>query len=711
MTSPSRTRVESTSTSPAHSSALDPKESTSAGVEPIPEDLVGAVLNRYRVVELLGKGSSAQVYRGTHLVLKRDAAIKILSPSCISSPTAIKRLRLEAELLARLEHPHVVSVKDFGMTPRGVPFLIMELLGGPSLKQRIRGSAPFAPALAGELARQIARGLAAAHNVGIVHRDLKSQNIMLEDADGPPHLKIVDFGIARAVISEVAPELTRGGFLGTPAYMAPEQVRGASSVGPPADFYSLGVVLYEMLTGALPFMGRPADLIAMLLQSPAPMIPSADGLESLVARLLAKDPADRPGADEVLRELDRFEPRAPLALRASEPPVPTRATEIDGRVARIESGELFERTPQGRGLSPQEYTPSGPGVARKLAADPASIAPGAWVASRPRRKLQVVLVASGATVALAAAAVAAEYFLGTRSVEAVSEAEAPANSPMPSNPNPLPVAVPRDETPREPSPGPANELEVVLRERGLSLADVESLTEAAPSLEAWRRALDAQDEPGAEAAFRRLVAAVRSAPLGADLLARKLDRVGAHLTRGLASIPSDDLSVLERRYLDLRDQLGVMDSEQLMAAATALDSEILLASRRRGASPLRPMPPSDRKEPDPMGEAAKAARKEPEVTAEVTKAKRTLSAKPIAPTPETQSQRLRGLLVRLEGDWQPSIYAQVIDGLRSAGAGLREDDARALNGALDRSTRTTVKEDQLGHLRTAISALERAEQR
>jgi serine/threonine-protein kinase len=305
-------------------------------VETEKDPLVGAVIDRYRILEPLGEGGMASVYRAAHTTLDREYAVKLLYGEVAANKMYVERFRREAQAICKINHPNVVAVADYGTTPQGLTFLVMEMLHGVTLRRYIKDQGPLPPALAAKLARQIAEGLEAAHSLGFVHRDLKPSNVMLV---GPEHAtaKILDFGLVGVVDrdteegrrGEAKGRLTQtGNAMGTPYYMAPEQIRGDPATHA-TDLYALGAVLYEMLAGDPPFAGKVTEVLFKHAIEPAPRLPAAGGLEEIVARLLEKDPSRRPeSAAKVIDSIDRLslDPRAaPLVrpsssgARASEP--------------------------------------------------------------------------------------------------------------------------------------------------------------------------------------------------------------------------------------------------------------------------------------------------------------------------------------------------------------------------------------------------------
>ena len=274
----------------------------------------------YELLGILGRGGMGVVYRARQVALKRDVALKVLQAGGPATDDLRQRFLAEAEAVAAINHPCVVQVHDFG-TWDGRPFLALELCPGGTLSQALR-VASMSPGDAAALVERVARGVAAAHARGVVHRDLKPANILL-DATGAP--KVADFGLAKLTAGEGG--LTRSGaLLGTPGYMSPEQARGgAKRVGPAADVYSLGAILYECLTGRPPFRGAiPADTLQQVLTTnPEPVrainpdVPAE--LEIICLKCLEKDPARRyASADAVADALmalrpDRSELHPPVA--------------------------------------------------------------------------------------------------------------------------------------------------------------------------------------------------------------------------------------------------------------------------------------------------------------------------------------------------------------------------------------------------------------
>ncbi len=269
------------------------------------DPLLGSVVHNYRIEALIGEGSAARVYQARHRFLDRRSALKLLTRTSVTTPGLLERFEREARALATISHPNVVSVFDFGLAPGGRPFLAMELLEGRTLAEVIEQEGSLEPWRIRRIARQLAAGLAEAHRHQIVHRDLKPANIMLLGRVPSETVKILDFGVARAS-GPSEKELTgHEVIIGTPRYMAPEQVMNPTSVSPASDLYSLGVVLYEMLSGQAPFEGAMMEVLDQQMNRAPPPLTTDTGLERIVDQLLSKRPEDRPPhADTLIRALD-----------------------------------------------------------------------------------------------------------------------------------------------------------------------------------------------------------------------------------------------------------------------------------------------------------------------------------------------------------------------------------------------------------------------
>ncbi len=271
------------------------------------EQVTGRILsNRYELLERVGGGGMAFVYRARDLLLDRIVAVKILSPHFTGDEDFVRKFRREAQAAARLSSPNIVSVYDVGQDG-DVHYIVMEFLHGKTLKQVLNEKGPLAVADALQIGRQIAEALQVAHKYGVIHRDIKPHNIMLTP-DG--HVKVADFGIARAATTSTLTD--SGALMGSVHYISPEQARGGI-VGERSDIYSLGVVLYELLTGQVPFTGDSMFSIALkhLQETPKslreinPDIPAR--VEQVVAKAMSKDQASRyQTADELAADLQKL---------------------------------------------------------------------------------------------------------------------------------------------------------------------------------------------------------------------------------------------------------------------------------------------------------------------------------------------------------------------------------------------------------------------
>lgn len=297
----------------------------------------GTRLGRYEVLTLIGAGAMGEVYRARDTRLGREVAVKTLAPRSMNDIQARGRFEREARAVAALSHPNILAIHDFGEAD-GVLYVVMELLSGATLLTRMTHG-PLPPQVAAEYARQLVRGLIAAHAQGVIHRDLKPANVFVSSAGT---VKILDFGLAAMTATESGQDSdaddTRAVFttqpghvLGTPAYMPPEQVRGMK-IDERADLFSFGAVLYEMLDGKSPFAGpTPADAMSkVLMQAPPPLASGsalAAGLERVARRCLEKQPERRfASAVELLAALDALESGGDAAAPARPAAAPLAAT-------------------------------------------------------------------------------------------------------------------------------------------------------------------------------------------------------------------------------------------------------------------------------------------------------------------------------------------------------------------------------------------------
>jgi serine/threonine-protein kinase len=285
-------------------------------LQSVDDPLIGQTLaGKYLIEQLIKRGGMGAVYRGKHVLMDKTVAIKVLRPSLAGDDVVVARFSREAKAASRISHPHAVSVTDFGEAENGVVFLVMEYLDGRTLKDIIRSEGPMPLERAVEIVRQVAGALDVAHQQGVVHRDLKSENIMLSQTNGGDWAKVLDFGIAKIQQPEGVRDhdITAANIvIGTPQYMSPEQCSQTSPIDARSDVYSLGVIVYEMLAGRVPFTGESPTVIMMKqVQDPPPSILEARpdlpaSVDKLIERALAKQPADRfQTAGELSLELTR----------------------------------------------------------------------------------------------------------------------------------------------------------------------------------------------------------------------------------------------------------------------------------------------------------------------------------------------------------------------------------------------------------------------
>ena len=339
---------------PADGTSLRPKGSDS---------LIGRVMaERYHILKRIGEGGMGRVYLGEHVKMNRQCAIKVMSPALVNDHESAARFAREASNAARIIHPNVAAVFDYGES-EGLVYLVMEYVEGEPLARILAREAPLAVDRALDLARQIADGLGSAHELGIVHRDLKPDNILISrNKAGKEVAKVVDFGIAKAIQENAGDALTRTGLvIGTPEFMSPEQLLG-DPIDARSDLYALGCILHLMLTAAPPFAAPTREqMIKRRLSEEAPHIQHLDpglpdSLDRVVNRLLARSPAERYASaaevrdalagNHVRRSAADIPPRMPAATPRS---APTQAFE-SAALAPTEQTEQAKR-PRGRRLA------------------------------------------------------------------------------------------------------------------------------------------------------------------------------------------------------------------------------------------------------------------------------------------------------------------------------------------------------------------------
>ncbi len=316
-------------------------------------DRVGEVLDgKYRLLSLIGSGGMGGVYEAEHLEIGKHVAVKFLHVEYARNPEAVRRFHQEARAAAAAGHAGIVDIYDIGKTPDGAPYLVMELLAGESLGGMLKREKAISVALAVVIARGALSALAAAHKKGIVHRDIKPDNIFLAQTSSEgPSVKLLDFGVSKMSQLGVPSATVEGTALGTPHYMAPEQARGELTLDARVDVYAMGVILYEMLAGTLPFdaPNYHALILRVIQDPPRPLSehrPDVPGeLAAVIAKALAKAPADRFANAEALAEALR-------PFRDAEIPSEVRPSRVPGVVARATAPASSSGAPPHDTLTP-----------------------------------------------------------------------------------------------------------------------------------------------------------------------------------------------------------------------------------------------------------------------------------------------------------------------------------------------------------------------
>ncbi len=271
------------------------------------DPLLGMEIDRYRILRRIGEGGMGIVYEAEHVVIEKKVALKVLRDDFSNRPEVVERFKQEAKAASRIGNEHIVDISDFGVTPGGASYFVMEMLDGDDLANVLSAEGTLALNRAADILAQCCRALSAAHQKGIVHRDMKPENVFLTQRDGrPDFVKIVDFGIAKMSDIETtgAPgrKLTKTGMIfGTPEYMSPEQAAGKAELDHRVDIYALGVIFYEVLTGRVPFVGDTfMGVLTQHMFEPVPTLAETNpnvkvpaAIEAFIGRALAKNPDER----------------------------------------------------------------------------------------------------------------------------------------------------------------------------------------------------------------------------------------------------------------------------------------------------------------------------------------------------------------------------------------------------------------------------------
>ncbi|WP_404370858.1 protein kinase [Corallococcus coralloides] len=327
------------------------RKTASAETTPLSDPLLSSQIGDFTVDERIGAGGMGVVYRATHSLIGKQAAIKVLRAELVS-PRLHERLLVEARAVNAIRHPGIIDIFGFGKLPDERPYVVMELLEGRPLSELLSDQRRLDVPTVLWMLDQILSALGAAHRAGVVHRDLKPANVFIvESPNAAPTLKLVDFGIAKLLENRESPTTLDGSVLGTPEFMAPEQIRGGT-VGPATDLYALGIMAFQMLTGARPFQGDPVQLLFAHVDRIPPLPSSrAEGippeLDTLVLQLLAKDPALRPPSAEAVQQQLLRVPAESRPQSFARPPglKPKASTQRPAPVPKPAVASVATRTP------------------------------------------------------------------------------------------------------------------------------------------------------------------------------------------------------------------------------------------------------------------------------------------------------------------------------------------------------------------------------
>ena len=402
---------------------------------------VGETIGNYQLTAKLGEGGMGVVYLAEHPVIGRKVAMKAIHPELSRNPEVISRFVTEAKSVNQIGNEHIVDIHDFGTTGDGEFYFVMEFLQGEALSDRLKRAAPLDPARALAIAAQVADALGASHQHGIIHRDLKPENIFLiTKGHTADFVKVLDFGLAKLTQGEekVSHKTRTGSVMGTPYYMAPEQCEGRANIDHRADIYSLGVILFEMLTAKVPFGGEGyGEIIVKHMTTPVPSPRAINprlspAVEAIILRALAKPREQRFQSMELFAEAlldpERYLASAPQAAPdqfLTPPPVATTVGALpDGRADSVASGRVVF----GHGPRDQIHGASSAPMPSTFGSSKGEVVDGDDLyAPKPRRTGKIVAV-----VGVAVAAAVAAYLFTQQPAAPKSSETAPVAAPAPA---------------------------------------------------------------------------------------------------------------------------------------------------------------------------------------------------------------------------------------------------------------------------------------
>jgi serine/threonine protein kinase len=461
---------------------------------------IGQVIdNKYRIVKLIGEGGMGAVYEGENARIRRRVAIKVLHPSYCDNAEVMQRFEREAQAAGTIGNDHILEVLDLGALPDGARYMVMEFLEGEPLGKRIENAGRLQPAALAPLIRQVLAGLGAAHSAGIIHRDLKPDNIFIlrEKAGTKDYVKIIDFGISKfSALTGDSMKMTRTGtVMGTPFYMSPEQATGSREADARSDIYAIGVIMYEAITGRVPFEATTFNqlLFKIALSEPTPvqaLVPDIDpAFATLINRAMARD------ADHRFQSAHEFSEAIRIWIEQGRgvmlPPTGP-ANMAHGRTSQMASSPGFAGT-----------SPGAPALTQSQAdAAPTKATAGSWASSQPGvnpfkpkpTPIAAIAVAAGVGLLVVAGGIAAVLAMTRGGNE---EAAAPASASE--------IAVAPPEPPKPPEVAPAAAPEKLVEPAKIDdKSEEEKKKEAAKAESATepKAASTAQPKPAARATSR-----------------------------------------------------------------------------------------------------------------------------------------------------------------------------------------------------------------